>query len=44
MLAGNGTPLGEIACVQRGETVAWFDPVDVLAWLVAIGAARVVPK
>lgn len=39
-LAGRGSPLGEIACVAHGQTVAWFNPIKVLAWLVAIGAAR----
>ena len=43
-LAGRGSPMGEIACVNNGSTVAWFDPTKVLAWLVAIGAARVVEE
>jgi hypothetical protein len=35
-LAGRGSPLGEVACENAdGNTVCYFDPVDVLAWLVA---------
>lgn len=35
-LAGKGSPLGEISCVNSdGHTVCRFDPIDVLAWLAA---------
>lgn len=33
-LAGPGSPLGEVACVNTdGHTVCYFDALDVLAWL-----------
>jgi hypothetical protein len=35
-LVGRGTPMGEVACENcDGNTVAYFDPVDVLAWIAA---------
>ena len=35
-------PVGEIACVNHaGKTVAMFKAVDVLAWMVAQGMARI---
>jgi hypothetical protein len=41
-LAGRCSPLGEIACQNaEGHAVCYFDPVDVLAWIMARGYARV---
>jgi len=41
-LAGPGSPLGEIACVNsHGHTVCHFDAIEVLAWLSAHGAVNI---
>ncbi len=41
-LAGRCSPLGEVACENcDGHTVAHFDPLDVLAWLVTTSPRKV---